>query len=94
MARTLEIPDQLYSRLIDEARAEGLGSVEEWLQALASKLPIVADPQLGGPTATEAADGVIGPSLDEFIGDWSEAEAREFLAEVEVFDRIDESLWQ
>lgn len=93
MARTIEIPDQLYSRLADEARAEGLGSVEDLLQALALRLPRTANPQPGISEEAKPADGVIGSSLDEFIGDWSEAEAREFLAEVAVFDRIDGSLW-
>jgi antitoxin (DNA-binding transcriptional repressor) of toxin-antitoxin stability system len=37
--------------------------------------------------------GVIGNSLDHYMGIWSEAEADEFLKAIEVFEEIDESLW-
>jgi antitoxin (DNA-binding transcriptional repressor) of toxin-antitoxin stability system len=37
--------------------------------------------------------GVIGNSLDRFIGVWSEEEEAEFLKSIEVFEEIDESLW-
>ena len=40
-------------------------------------------------TATE----VIGDALDEFIGVWSDEQAQEFMASVEVFEQIDESLF-
>ncbi len=51
-------------------------------------------------TSTRAPDpngdrpAVIGHALDDFIGDWTDAEAEEFLGEVAVFEQIDESLWQ
>lgn len=35
----------------------------------------------------------IGHSLDEFFGDWSDEEAKEFMDAVEVFEQIDESMW-
>ncbi len=36
----------------------------------------------------------VGNSLDEWMGDWSEEEERQFLANVAVFEQIDEELWQ
>jgi len=36
----------------------------------------------------------IGHDLDDFFGDWSEDEAREFLESVAVFEQIDDSLWE
>ncbi len=38
--------------------------------------------------------GAIGNSLDRFIGIWSEEEAAEFLKAVEVFEEIDEPMWE
>ncbi len=90
MSRTLTIPDHLYSRLAAKARSEGLSSVEEWLQNLAANLPGRSWRQ----DATVERPALIGHALDEFIGDWSEAEAEEFLGEVAVFEQIDESLWK
>jgi prevent-host-death family protein len=40
-----------------------------------------------------AQPGVVGNSLDRFIGIWSAEEADEFLKAIEVFEEIDESLW-
>ncbi len=95
MSRTLTIPDHLYSRLAAKARSEGLASVEEWLQNLATSLPGRTWRQISAPLGdTEQRPAVIGHALDEFIGDWSEAEAQEFLGEVAVFEQIDESLWK
>ncbi len=94
MNRTLTIPDHLYSRLAAEARSEGLASVEEWLQNLAAALPGRARRQSQSALEHTKRPAVIGHALDEFIGDWSEAEAQEFLGEVAVFEQIDESLWQ
>jgi antitoxin (DNA-binding transcriptional repressor) of toxin-antitoxin stability system len=37
--------------------------------------------------------GVIGNSLDHYMGLWSAQEADEFLKAIEVFEEIDESLW-
>jgi hypothetical protein len=37
--------------------------------------------------------GVIGNSLDHFIGIWSAEEADEFLKAIEVFEEVDESFW-
>lgn len=35
----------------------------------------------------------IGHALDEFIGDWSEEEEKEFLRAVNVFEQVDEAFW-
>ena len=40
-----------------------------------------------------AQPGVIGSSLDHYMGLWSAEEADEFLKATEVFEEIDESLW-
>jgi hypothetical protein len=46
------------------------------------------------PTVSPAPKpGVVGNSLDRFIGIWSEEEASEFLKSIEVFEEIDESMW-
>lgn len=37
--------------------------------------------------------GVIGNSLDQYMGIWSAEEADEFLRAIKVFEEIDESLW-
>ena len=36
---------------------------------------------------------VVGDSLDEFIGVWSEEEEQELLRSIDIFERIDESFW-
>ncbi len=94
MSRTLTIPDHLYTRLAAVARSEGLATVEEWLQNLATVLPGMARRQSQSLDRTGDRPAIIGHALDEFIGDWSEAEAQEFLGEVAVFEQIDVSLWQ
>ncbi len=94
MSRTLTIPDQLYFRLAAEARSEGLASVEEWLQHLTAALPASTRRQRQSVLERTERPAVIGHALDEFMDDWSEAEAQEFLGEVAVFEQIDESLWQ
>jgi len=96
MSRTLTIPDQLYVRLAAEARSEGIPSVEEWLQKLVTNRPRrgARGPMSSGFDAAGNRATAIGHDLDDFIGDWSEAEALEFLGEVAVFEQIDESLWK
>lgn len=37
---------------------------------------------------------VIGDSLDGFIGDWTDAEAREFEQAVSVFEAVDADAWK
>lgn len=37
---------------------------------------------------------VIGSSLDRFIGDWSDDEAREFAEAVAVFEAVDADAWK
>jgi hypothetical protein len=36
----------------------------------------------------------VGDSLDHLVGRWSEKEEKEFLREIEMFERVDESLWR
>ncbi len=47
----------------------------------------------GGLEPAEGQTNVVGDSLDEFIGVWSREEEQEFLDAIEVFERVDESLW-
>ena len=47
-----------------------------------------------GLVAAGAAPRVIGGALDDFMGDWSEEEEREFLAAVEPMEQIDEEMWK
>ena len=37
---------------------------------------------------------VVGDSLDAFIGDWSEKEAKEFERAVAIFEIVDEEAWK
>lgn len=37
---------------------------------------------------------VIGDSLDGFIGDWTDDEAREFEQAVSIFETVDEDAWK
>jgi hypothetical protein len=39
-------------------------------------------------------EGVIGHSLDWFVGTWTKEEVREFEEAVADFEKIDEELWQ
>jgi hypothetical protein len=41
-----------------------------------------------------ARDRCIGSRLDHLAGTWSDEEAEEMAAELEVFERIDEDLWR
>ena len=47
-----------------------------------------------GMEHSEPESSGVGNSLDEWIGDWSADEEREFLVNVAVFEQIDEDLWQ
>lgn len=46
-----------------------------------------------GLDAASKPQDLIGDSLDRFIGDWTEDEAREFEQAVSVFDSVDEDAW-
>ncbi len=43
--------------------------------------------------AAAADSGIIGSSLDEFVGVWSKEEEREFLETLDIFEQIDPELW-
>ena len=55
-------------------------------------LPKEAEPR-DEPKATAPATKMIGHSLDRFVGTWSAEQEAELLKAVEVFERVDESLW-
>ncbi len=83
MSRTLTIPEHLYLRLAAKARSEGLASVEEWLQNLAVTRPRRNGRKVSAPVDDkEQHPPAVGHALDDFIGDWSEADAHGLLGEV------------
>lgn len=77
--------------LVDEA-AEG----EEVIitRGDGARFRIVPWPEAAGhPPASMPPVGVIGNSLDRYIGVWSAEEEAEFRKSIEVFEEIDESFW-
>jgi antitoxin (DNA-binding transcriptional repressor) of toxin-antitoxin stability system len=58
-----------------------------------ARFRIVPLPHAEADSETSTQIGVIGNSLDHYMGLWSPAEADEFLKAIEVFEEIDESLW-
>lgn len=46
-----------------------------------------------GLTAAETSGNVVGRSLDDWMGTWTQAEADCFDKAVEAFETIDESMW-
>ncbi len=42
----------------------------------------------------KGAENVVGSSLDDLIGTWSDEEAQEVMDAVQDFETIDESLWR
>ena len=87
--KTLQISDDLYSQLSEQAEAQGVASVEQWLQL------VVIGPSIERRSLEEPKNsGTIGHDLDEFFGDWSAAESAEFNEAVEVFNHVDESFWE
>ncbi len=72
--------------------------LEERLRRLAEQEAISLDQAAvrlmrRGAGLPEAGKQPIGHALDEFIGDWSEEEEKEFLQAVEVFEQVDEAFW-
>jgi hypothetical protein len=58
------------------------------------KMNLKEDPLPSDPTVSPTPKpGIIGNSLDRFMGTWSEEEAAEFLKSIEVFEEIDEPSW-
>lgn len=76
------LDEELERRLLSLSRREHI-SLNEAALRLMRKGAGIEEPVVG--------PNVIGDSLDEFIGVWSDEEARKFMAAVEVFERIDET---
>ncbi|MFL6231702.1 MAG: hypothetical protein ACJ76N_01070 [Thermoanaerobaculia bacterium] len=58
------------------------------------KVNLKEEPAPPDPTVSPTSKpGIIGNSLDRFMGIWSEEEAVEFLKAIEVFEEIDQSMW-
>lgn len=47
----------------------------------------------GAGLGKDVSPNKIGSSLDHLVGVWSDGEAEAFLASLEAFEAIDESLW-
>lgn len=75
----------LAHRLRRMAQLEGV-SLNKVVLHLLRKGVGMADPQ--------APLDVVGNSLDHLIGTWTEAEEAEFLRAIELFEQIDEALWE
>lgn len=78
-----EVDDELEKRLRRLAQEEAISLDQAALRLM----------RRGAGLPTEETKRPIGHALDEFIGDWSEEEEREFLQAVEVFEQVDEAFW-
>ncbi len=81
---TIRFDDELALHLRKYAEQEGISmnkAAVRWLRSAA------------GIDAPKPQDRV-GASLDHLIGTWSEKEAAELIEAVQVFDTLDDELWQ
>ena len=76
--------DELGGRLQELAAKEHLSLNKAALKLLR---------QATGLDAGEPSIKRVGSALDEFIGCWSPAEAKEFDGRIRVFEQIDPELW-
>ncbi len=76
---------ELERRLREEARREGISLNRAALRLLRRG---------AGLESPNAQSDVVGGALDDLAGAWSETDAREFQAAVEVFEEVDEELWR
>ncbi len=77
-------------RLLDEA-ASGEDVVIEGARGGAVRL--VPVPVVASGEENEGSHQPIGHALDRHIGTWSAEQEAEVLQAVEIFERVDESLW-
>jgi antitoxin (DNA-binding transcriptional repressor) of toxin-antitoxin stability system len=90
----LEEAESHLGRLIEEAAA-GQEVIIASADGLTVRLVLVPEGQAERePGAATESRNRIGQALDRFIGTWSAEQEAEVLAAVEVFEQIDESLWQ
>ncbi|MCX6551128.1 MAG: toxin-antitoxin system HicB family antitoxin [Acidobacteria bacterium] len=75
---------ELERRLKLEARKAGVSLNQAALRLL----------RRGAGLGEAAASNAIGGALDDFIGTWSESDARSLLEATAVFDRVDEEFWR
>ena len=75
---------ELTSQLKRLARREGLSL---------NKAALLLLRRGAGLGAAQNQSDIVGDSLDQIIGTWSEEEEKDFLKTVQVFEQIDESLW-
>lgn len=77
---------ELDRRIRDLAAREGISLNRATLRLLQRGAGI-------GMVAAETSGNVVGRSLDDWIGTWTQAEAHRFNKAVEAFATIDESMW-
>jgi len=76
--------DELEGRLRELSTTRGI-SLNQAALLLMRKGAGISEPHLRN---------VVGSSLDDLIGTWTEAEEQEFLRSVEAFDEVDEEMWR
>jgi hypothetical protein len=76
---------ELERRIRNLARSKGISLNQAVLQLLKKG---------AGLPNLQSESNVIGDSLDDLAGTWTEEEEAEFLKAIEPFERIDEDLWK
>ncbi len=77
--------DELSARLRRLAAREGISLNQAALKLLRKG---------AGLTDSKENPNAIGDSLDDLFGTWSQEEADRFDAALEVFEKVDESMWK
>lgn len=81
---TIYCDEELARQIEDRARLEGISRNQVILRLIRRGMKLAELPK---------RTGVVGQSLDWFIGSWTEEEAREFDEAVSGFGRIDPDMW-
>ena len=77
--------EELDKRIRELARKEGISLNRAALRLM----------RRGAGLGESARDQyVVGSTLDDLIGTWSDEDAREFMEAVDIFEQIDESMWK
>lgn len=86
--------NQLTLRGFDEALQEKIRSLAKSQRISLNRAALLLMRRGAGLDEGAKPRDVIGHSLDRFIGDWPEMEAREFDKAVAVFEDVDEDAWK
>ena len=85
---------QLTLRGFDDELAETIRRVAERDRTSLNKAALKLLRKGAGLTENRNQADTVGSSLDHLIGSWSRAEADEFDASLQEFEKIDESIWR